>query len=161
MERDVQADRGYFGIAVWHPKHQTNIGSLWRSSSLYGAAFLATVGKRYPQRQASDTMHSTMHTPLHHYADVDDLIDHLPHSCPLVGVELDPRAVDLTKFGHPVRALYLFGAEDHGLPPHITDRCHHLVQIPSALPHSMNVACAGAVVMSHRFMNPSRRLVRI
>jgi tRNA G18 (ribose-2'-O)-methylase SpoU len=152
--------RGYFGVAVWHPKHEVNIGSLWRSAHLYGAAFVATVGSRYAHRQASDTMATTRHTPLHHYDTIDDLIDHLPHSCPLVGVELDPRAVGLDRFVHPLRALYLLGAEDHGLPPKITDRCHFLVQIPTVVNRSMNVASAGTVVLADRHMNPQRRLTR-
>lgn len=143
-------------MAVYHPKTEANIGSLWRSSTLYGASFLATVGMRYQRKQASDTMDSNRHTPLHHYAGVDDLIEHLPHGCPIVGVELDPRATSLQTFIHPERALYLLGAEDHGLPPHVTDRCHFLVQIPTALPHSMNLACAGSILLSHRHMNPSR-----
>jgi tRNA G18 (ribose-2'-O)-methylase SpoU len=109
------------------------------------------VGRRY-QRQASDTLHSSDHAPLHHYADLDDLIAHLPHSCPLVGVELDPRAKPLHEFTHPERALYLVGAEDDGLPPAVVDRCHDVVQIPCPTPRSMNVAVAGSVVVAHRYM---------
>lgn len=145
--------RGYFGVAVYRPKTANNVGSLWRSANLYGAAFLGTVGRRY-QRQASDTMRSPSSTPLIHYSDLDDLIEHLPHSCPLVGVELDPRAVELPRFAHPDRALYLLGAEDDGLPPAVLDRCHFLVSIPTALPQSMNVACAGSVLLAHRHSGP-------
>lgn len=137
-------------MACYRPKTGANVGSLWRSATLFGAAFLATVGRRYV-RQASDTEKAANHTPLLHFADLDDLIEHLPHSCPLVGVELDPRATPLPRFAHPERALYLLGAEDHGLPPAILDRCHHVVQIPTLLPRSMNVACAGSVVMASRF----------
>lgn len=143
--------RGYFGVAVYRPKTSANVGSLWRSAALFGAAFMGTVGFRY-QRQPSDTEKAAHHTPLVHYRDLDDLIEHLPDSCPVVGVELDLRAVELQNFTHPDRALYLLGAEDDGLPPRVLDRCHHLVQIPTAMPRSMNVACAGSVVMSHRYM---------
>jgi tRNA G18 (ribose-2'-O)-methylase SpoU len=153
-------DVGYFGVAVWHPKFEVNVGSLWRTAHLFGASFLATVGARYRTRQAGDTMNSTQHIPLHHYDTVDQLVETLPHSCPLVGVELDPRAVPLNRFHHPMRALYLLGAEDHGLPPKVTDRCHYLVQIPSVVPRSMNVANAGAITLADRHMNPQRRLTR-
>lgn len=153
--------RGYFGVAVYRPKTAHNIGSLWRSSVLFGASFLGTVGHRYT-RQPSDTLKATHQTPLVHYADLDDLIAHLPHGCPVVGVELDPRAVPLHQFVHPLRALYLLGAEDNGLPPAVIDRCHYLVQIPTAAPQSMNVACAGSVVLSHRYSTvPSRRMAEI
>lgn len=50
--------RGYFGVAVYRPKTEANIGTLWRSATAYGAAFLATVGQRH-QRQASDTCYSS------------------------------------------------------------------------------------------------------
>lgn len=150
--------RGYFGVAVYRPKTANNVGSLWRSATLFGAAFLGTVGHRY-QKQPSDTGHAATNTPLIHYADLDDLIAHLPHGCPIVGVELDPRAHELTTFVHPHRALYLLGAEDDGLPPAVLDRCHHLVQIPTVLPRSMNVACAGSLVLGHRHMGSlSKRL---
>jgi tRNA G18 (ribose-2'-O)-methylase SpoU len=143
--------RGYFGVAIYRPKTELNVGSLWRTADLYGAAFLGTVGRRYA-RQASDTLSSPQHTPLVHYGDLDDLLEHLPHSCPLVGVELDPRAIPLDELVHPERALYLLGAEDDGLPPSVVDRCHHVVSVPCPTPRSMNVACAGSVVIADRFM---------
>lgn len=155
--RSGRRSRGYFGIAVYRPKTQTNIGTLWRSAFLYDAAFVATVGRRY-QYQPSDTIHATNHIPLNHYADIDDLIEHLPNSCPLVGIELDPRATPLTKFSHPPRGLYLLGAEDHGIPPSVLDRCHHIVQIPGERDWSMNVSAAGSIVMYDRFAKMGARL---
>jgi tRNA G18 (ribose-2'-O)-methylase SpoU len=152
--------RGYFGVAVYRPKTTNNVGSLWRSATLFDAAFLGTVASRY-QRQPSDTGKAAHGTPLVHYRDFDDLVEHLPHGCPIVGVELDPRAVPLTSFVHPERALYLLGAEDDGLPPGVLDMCHYLVQIPTALPRSMNVACAGSLVMGHRFMAKSAKSMAV
>lgn len=141
---------GFYGVAVWHPKHEVNVGTLWRSAMTYQASMLATIGSRY-KPQASDTCRAHNAIPLHHYRDIDDLIAHLPYGCPLVGVELDARAVSLNEFTHPVRALYLLGAEDHGLPAAVLDRCHHVVQIPSPSPWSLNVAVAGSLVMHDRW----------
>lgn len=147
--RAARRSRGFFGIAVYHPKSEVNIGTLWRQAWLYDAAFIATIGRRY-QKQSSDTPGVANHVPLQHYTDLDDLVGHLPYSCPLVGVELDPRAKPLTAYSHLERACYLLGAEDHGLPPAVIDRCHQLVQIPGVVPYSMNVAAAGAIVMYDR-----------
>lgn len=141
--------RGYFGIAVYRPKTQTNVGTVWRSAFLYDAAFVGTVERRY-QYQASDTPHTANHVPLVHYSDIDDLVAHLPFSCPLIGVELDERAIPLTSFHHPQRAVYLLGAEDHGLPPSVMARCHQVVQIPGVRDFSMNVSAAGAILMYDR-----------
>ena len=147
--------RGFFAVGVYHPRTEANIGSLYRSASLYGAAFVFTVGQRY-KTQASDTPKTPRHTPLFHFATVADLVEHLPWSCPLVGVELDPRAVQLPDFKHPERAAYLLGAEDHGLPPDVTDACHFLVEIPCPTAQSMNVAVAGSIVIYDRHMARSR-----
>lgn len=149
---------GYFGVAIYHPRHEINVGGLWRSALAFGAAFVATVGRRYTT-QASDTAKTDRAIPLHHFADIDDLVTHLPHSCPLVGVEQDPRAASLTVYQHRPRALYLLGAEDHGLPQAVVDRCHDLVQIPSAVPWPLNVASAGTVVLAHRHMAVARQAV--
>lgn len=146
--------RGYFGIGIYHPKHEANVGGLWRSASLYGAAFIFTIGERY-QKQATDTSRTPFHTPLFHFESIDDLITHLPHAAPLIGVELDERAQMLPGFWHPERAVYLLGAEDRGLPPEVLDRCHKVVQIPSLGEASMNVASAGTVLLYDRHVKRS------
>jgi len=129
-----------------------NIGTLWRSATTYDAAFLATVGRRY-DRQASDTCNSQMHVPLFHHLTLEDLLRHLPHGCQLIGVELTGDAVPLGRFVHPLRALYLLGAEDHGLPPEVLLRCHQVVRIPSPVDHSLNVAAAGSIVIADRYIS--------
>ena len=141
--------RGFFAVGVYHPKTESNVGSLWRTAHLYGAAFLFTIGRRY-EHQASDTTKARFTVPLLHFADIDDAIAHLPHSTPLIGVELDPRAHLLGSFQHPQRGAYLLGAEDHGLPVSVMDRCHSLVEIESVEPWSNNVATAGGILLWHR-----------
>lgn len=150
--------RGYFAIGIYHPKRGHNVGGLLRSAGLYGAALVFTVGARY-QRQASDTLNVPAHTPLIHFADIDDLVEHLPHGCRLAGVELDPRAVPLGRYVHPARVAYLLGAEDHGLPEHVMARCHELVRIETPAPWSMNVASAGTVLAYARHMQATTRTV--
>lgn len=149
--RSMRRSRGYFGVALLNPKHKTNVGSLWRQAFLYDAAFVATIGARY-ERQASDTPGTANHIPLNHYRDFDDLMEHLPHGCRLVGVELDDRAQPLDRYTHPLNAVYLLGAEDNGIPPKVLARCHQVVQIPGVREFSMNVAAAGSIVMYDRFV---------
>lgn len=143
--------RGYFGVGIYHAKTEANVGTLLRHATLYGAAFVFTIGPRY-RRQASDTCDTTRHVPLFEHDDLDSLIANLPYGCPLVGIELDPRARVLGDYAHPERAAYLLGAEDHGLPPVVTDRCHSLLRIPTPGRESMNVAVAGTLVMHDRYM---------
>ena len=142
--------RGYYGVGVYHPKREVNVGTIWRHATLYGASFVFTVGSRYTS-QASDTTKTPRHTPHFHFADLDDLREHLPWSTPLVGVELDDRAIPLREFTHPERAVYLLGAEDHGLPDDVLAACHHVTRIVTPAAWSMNVAAAATLVMDDRF----------
>jgi tRNA G18 (ribose-2'-O)-methylase SpoU len=158
--RDARRSAGYFGVAIWHPKTEANVGTLWRSSWLYGAAYIATIGRRY-QHQAGDTVGTPSQIPLMHFDDLDDMLRHQPWSCPLVGIELDDSAVELPRFQHPRRATYLLGAEDHGLPRPILEQCHSTVSIPAAKPWSMNVSVAGSIVMYDRWVKAAPVVSRV
>lgn len=147
--------RGFFAIGIFNVRTPQNIGTLWRSAQMYDAAFVFTVGARY-RRQASDTPKTPRHKPLFHFRDLGDLIEHLPDACPLVGIELDPRAQMLSDYRHPERACYLLGAEDHGLSIAARDACHDLVQIEGPKPQSLNVSVAGSLVMHDRWLRGVR-----
>src|SRR5574343_753092 len=147
--------RGFWGSGVCNGKTPSNMGTLWRTAHNYGAAFVFTVGRRY-HRQASDTTKAWRHVPCYHYGDLDDLVSHLPMSCPLVGVEIDAMAVDLRDFKHPEAACYLLGAEDHGLTEEQRRRCHHLVVVPGA-PLCLNVAVSGSIVAYDRWQQFNER----
>lgn len=141
--------RGFFAIGIEHGKTAQNLGTLWRTANLFGAAFVFTVGARY-SRQASDTMKTPLHVPLFHFGSLDDLVEHLPWSYPLVGVELDDRAAEAHRFHHAERACYLLGAEDHGLTREAVERAHYLVRLPGR--RSLNVATAGALILYSRWL---------
>lgn len=140
--------RGYWAIGVENAKTEVNIGTLWRSAYSFGAAMIFTVGKRY-NRQCSDTTAAWRHVPLVHFTSIEDLVEHMPYSCPLFGVELDGRSVNLPEFQHPERACYLLGSEDHGLNSDTLVRCDGIIQIPGAR-FCLNVAVAGSIVMYDR-----------
>lgn len=146
-----RSPRGFYGVVCWQPKHETNVGTLWRQAFLYESSFIGTIGRRY-ERQASDTPNTAMRVPMFTYTDVDDLKAHLPFGCPLIGVELSDTAVPLTKFWHPPNAVYLMGAEDHGLPTSVLAKCHQVIQIPAPREWSMNVSVAGSIVLYHRYV---------
>ena len=143
--------RGYFGIGVYRPKHEVNVGTLWRHAHLYGASFIFTVGERFA-RAATDTCNAPAHVPMFTYADYADMRAHLPHDCGIVCVELDDRATALPRFRHPDRCVYLLGAEDHGLPADVMAG-NEIVQVPA---WSMNVSVAGTVVLYDRFVKAAR-----
>lgn len=139
--------RGYFGIGIYNGKNTANIGTLWRSANILGADFIFTIGHRY-QKQCTDTMKTPRHIPLYHYKDGDDFFEHVPYNCPVVGVEIAENSIPLEKYHHRERCIYLLGAEDHGIPPAILDRCVDVVQLIGD--YCMNVSVAGSIVMYDR-----------
>jgi tRNA G18 (ribose-2'-O)-methylase SpoU len=143
----------YFAIGIERCKTEHNVGTLWRSACIYGAAFIFTIGARY-HKQATDTVGTWATIPLFHFESIDDLIAHLPYSCPLVGVELDAAATPIERYRHMDRCAYLLGAEDHGLTREAASLCHQLVQLPGHF--SMNVASAGTVIMYDRWRSGRR-----
>ena len=142
-------NRGYFGIGVYHPKTVENIGTLWRSAYHFGASFIFTIGRRY-KKQASDTPHTTKHIPLLHFLTYDDFYKHIPYGARVVCVEQHQRAQLLPEAHHPQQAIYLLGAEDYGLPEKIMSG-NQIIEIPTGVKHSLNVAVAGSLVMYDRF----------
>ena len=141
-------ERGYYGIAILHSKHEENIGTLLRSGFCLGAKFITIIGKKY-KKQASDTVKTWRHIPLHYYSDFEDFFNHgIPYSCELVGVELCEKATSLIDFEHKERVVYLLGSEDNGLPPYAIERCHQLVQLPGL--RCLNVAVTGSIVLYDR-----------
>lgn len=143
-----RGNTGYYAIGIVGGKSAVNIGTLWRTAWILGAAFIFTVGRRYPQ-QASDTVKSRRRLPLFELDTVDDLYERfMPNGCELVGVEMSESAGDLADFRHPERAAYLLGAEDHGLPREALRRCHRVVRLPGD--ESLNVAVAGSIVAYDR-----------
>lgn len=139
--------RGYFEVGIYCGKNTLNVGTLWRSAFQMGASGIFTVGRRYPQ-QASDTVKAYRHVPLREFPKFADFLAAQPYSCPIVAVEMGGRPLD--GFTHPERALYLLGAEDHGIPPEVLKHCQHTVSLPAIRTESYNVAVAGALVMYDR-----------
>lgn len=141
------SEEQFFGIGVYQPKTNHNIGTLWRTAFILGAQFIFIVDGKYKD-QSSDTQKTWSKIPFFKFKDFDHLYASLPHSSQLVGIEMDSNSQAIQQFDHPARGVYLLGAEDNGLPQKVLDRCHHLIQLPGE--HSLNVAVSGAIVMYDR-----------
>ena len=138
---------GYCAIGVFRGKTEHNIGTLWRSAYILGAAYIFTVDHKY-KKQSSDVLRSWSRIPLFHYKSFDDLLNNIPYDCRLVGIEIDDKAEFLHEFQHPKRAIYLLGAEADGLPQEILDKCHFIVKLPGN--SSLNVGVTGSIVLHDR-----------
>ena len=144
-----------FAVGVDHPKHEVNIGTLWRSAFCLGASMLFTVGRRYePRQQRGDAVKAWRHLPLVHFSTWDDYRTHAPFGWTPVGVEIGREAEDLRAFAHPESCVYVLGAEDHGLTNEAAALCKALVVIPSR--YCLNVAVAGSIVMYDRMVKAGK-----
>jgi len=141
--------RGFFEIGIYHIKREVNLGTLWRSAYQLGASGIFTINMRY-KRQASDTTAAFSRIPLRHFPDFEAFNDNRPYGAMLIGIEMG--GTKLNDFIHPERAIYLLGAEDHGLPQAILDKCQQVVSIEALRMESYNVAVAGSIVMWHRLV---------
>ena len=139
--------RGYFGIGIYLPKTETNLGTLWRSAHNFGADFIFTIGHRY-QRMGSDTTKAYKHIPLYHYEDYDDFQKHTPKDCSIICIEQSDKSRDIKNFIHPESCIYLLGAEDTGIPNDIL-KGKQVVHIST--PMCLNVAVAGSIIMFDKF----------
>jgi len=112
----------------------------------FGADYIFTIGARY-KRQRTDTTKTWRNIPLFEYKDWYDFTDHIPRDAELVFIEqtLDAKPLETTE--HPKRAIYILGAEDHGVPLDLM-RGHRKMQIDT--PMCLNVAVAGSIVMYDR-----------
>ena len=141
---------GFFGVGVLNPKTDENIGTLWRSAYQCGASFVFTIGMRHDEawKTSADTTKAWRNIPAHCHDDWAAFCAAAPYNTPWVAVEMG--GVPLASFEHPERAIYLLGAEDHGLPPAIVRQCSHVVSLEAARTPSYNVAVAGSLVMYDR-----------
>lgn len=139
--------RGYFGIGIYHTKTETNVGTLIRSAHSFGANFVFTIGRRYEKQGSS--LNQEKHIPVFHFRSEVEWRAVMPSNCRLVSIEINEEAVPIENFKHPEMAVYLLGAEDHGLPDRIL-RGSYIVQLPGR--RCLNVSTAGSIVMFDRLM---------
>ena len=57
-------DESFFGIGVYQPKTEHNIGTLWRSAMILGASFIFIIDGKY-KPQTSDTQKTWSKTHMH------------------------------------------------------------------------------------------------
>lgn len=154
------ASEGFFGIGIYHPEQQENLGSLWRSAYIMGASFIFTIGRNKFIKESSDVTHAWNKIPLYLYDNFENFYSALPYSTQLVAAEMHSKSVAIKEFEHPQRAVYLLGCESSGLPDKVIERCHKLVSLPGNF--SLNVATAGSILIYDRITKietslPSRR----
>lgn len=140
-------------VGIYRPKFADNVGTLLRSVYQMGADAIFTIGHRYT-RQKSDTYNVTKQIPISHYDTTAQWLHAVQQSNPrpvIVGIEISGKT-PLSTFVHPSHAIYLFGAEDEGLPEEILSLCDQTICIESVRQASYNLAVAGSLVLYQRML---------
>jgi tRNA G18 (ribose-2'-O)-methylase SpoU len=142
--------RGYFGIGVQGISKAANLGAVKRTAHAFGASFVFTVNAHHKAFDVNetDTSKSNTHLPLYEWDGVDDI--RLPVGCPLVGVELTEKSIDMPSFRHPLACAYVLGPEIGSLSPDMQKLCTHIVKIPTKF--CINVSLAAALTLYDRMI---------
>lgn len=141
----------FCGFAFFNSKLQGNVGTALRTASALGIAdFFCTIGDRYI-RPRSDTIYSNYRHPVFSFDNFDAFIASFPQHCQLIAVEQHDKARCLSEFEHPQRALYVFGAEDEGIPRKYVDQIKQKICLPSPIGISMNLSACASIVMWDRY----------
>ena len=143
---DAKEER-YFGIGVYQPKTEENIGTLWRTAYVYGASFIFIIDAKY-KKQSSDVLKAWSKIPLFQYKNIQAFLDTVPYSCKVIGVEMEEKSIPIKEFNHPQRGIYLLGSENNGLPKDLQNKCQDLIVLPGTT--SLNVSVAGSIVIFDR-----------
>ena len=136
--------RGYACIGLDNPKSEINVGAAMRAVGVYAAKGLYVTGSRYKPGR-TDTMKHYRQIPLIHTIDLHSVI---PFDCVPVAVDLVDGAIPLPEYHHPVRAFYIFGAEDATLGDRILSWCRDIIYVPTN--GCMNLAAAVNVILYDR-----------
>jgi len=137
----------YFGIGIYRPKTEENLGSLWRTALIYNASFIFVIEAKY-NKKSSDVLKVWSKIPLFQFETLDSFLSTVPYSCKLVGIEMDKSSIPIKEYKHPERAIYLLGSENNGLPRELKMKCHELICLPGD--KSLNVAVAGSISIFDR-----------
>ena len=139
-----------FAIGIENNKNGQNLGTLLRSSHVFGASLVFTIGRPYV-KMSSDVTKAYRHIPVLRFVSWEDYLEHTPHQWEHIGIELSDKAISLSRFKHPKSCVYLLGPEDGSLSQRALDICTAIVEIAPTDPNCLNVATAGSLVMYDRY----------
>lgn len=116
-----------FGICLYEPKLESNLGVLVRSAYCFGASFICTIGHRY-KRHAGDTVNAKENVPVFHYDLFSDFVRLRPKDYVVTAVETWG-TTDIRDYTHCRKEIYVFGGEDRTLPEEVKKFCFIVMNI--------------------------------
>lgn len=141
--------RSMVSIGIVNPKSASNVASILRACSGFGASSVFYSGNRfrYAKNFNADTQKMRFKIPT---IGVDDLLSVKPKGAKTVVIELVENAIPLPDFTHPDNAYYVFGPEDGTVGEDIIERAESVVYIPCK--HNLNLGAAANIVLYDRIV---------
>lgn len=144
--------KGHFGIGIYQPKFEENLGVLWRSAWQLGADYIFVIGSKY-KITPSDTPKVWRQIPCYEYETWQEF--NAPKDVEVIAIEMGGKTLE--SFNHPKLACYLLGNESHGINDIVLKECDHHVSIPSIRLNSYNVSVAGSLVLYDRMVKLNKQ----
>ena len=134
-------------LGLVNPKSASNVASILRACSGFGASSVFYSGNRfgYAKQFNADTQNMRYKIPT---VGVDDLVSIKPKGAKMVVIELVENAIALPEFSHPDNAFYVFGPEDGSVPETLISAADSVVYIPCE--HNLNLGAAANIVLYDR-----------
>ncbi|MQG09795.1 MAG: RNA methyltransferase [SAR202 cluster bacterium] len=142
--------RGFACIGLTNPQDGVNIGHALRAALCFDVRMiiLENPSKNINiKKLLTDPGKTYRHIPV---ITTSNILDIVPTDCEIIGVELDPKSIDLRKFHHPERGCYIFGPENGSINENLLKKCSSIVSIPTTV--SLNLGMTVNIAMYDRLL---------
>lgn len=153
LQRVKQSRRDIF-IILDNILDTYNIGSVFRLADAVGAKkiFLCRGSETPPNHKIKKASVGTWQwVEWEYFENTTDAIITLKSkiiNLKIIGVELDPRAIDYTKADYSLPIALVVGHESDGISPEVLDMCDEIVQLPQlGINKSLNVMVSLGIVL--------------
>ena len=138
-----------FAVGVYNISKEFNIGSLLRTAHCAKTKEFFLIGEKSFNTYAS--VSSEKWTEIKYFQHIEEFLNYLrTTNYNLVLIEQEKDSTSLFDFTFPSNPLFLLGAEKGGLPNTIKTLNLSTLEIPQyGLVHSLNLSCAGSIVIYH------------
>jgi tRNA G18 (ribose-2'-O)-methylase SpoU len=145
IKAELSAMRSDMSIAICRAKNAFNVGAMIRVAHSFLAREIFLVGTEpwYERAAMGMKKYETI-------VECPDEASFLEKAAgrPLVGVEKDHATTSIWECEMPAGLIFLFGSEDHGVPPELLAACREVVAIPMyGINHSYPVTVASGMVL--------------
>lgn len=147
IKADLDTSRFSLQIAVENWQHDLNIGTIVRAANAFNVSAVHIIGRRHWNRRGA--MVTDRYMNIFHHQTVDDFVDFVQKDdVKIIGVDILPNSIKLSKTKLPFNSVLVFGGEGPGLSVEIQKVCEQIVMIEQfGSTRSVNIGVAAGIAM--------------